>query len=158
MGENAEKKIDNSLNKLRDQQEADAESGRKGCIHEPERPKDAEDLDALWLNSESAATSPTSRTTVSSSTSRRTSSAPWRIQPIAAPAEVYTHKIEDVVGETHYIIAPSMRGRIEEARPCQLVTVVYRDGTPRLWPIKSPKDDERDNEAWISARSAARWA
>ena len=51
-----------------------------------------------------------------------------------------------------------MRGKIEEARPCTLVAVVYRDGTPRLWPLKFPRDGERDNEAWTSARSAARKA
>jgi hypothetical protein len=49
-----------------------------------------------------------------------------------------------------------MRGRIMEARPCTLVTVAYRDGSPRLWPISFPRDGERDNNAWISARSAAR--
>ena len=42
-----------------------------------------------------------------------------------------------------------MRGTIEEAQPCTLVTVVYRDGSPRLWPIKFPKDGEHDNEAWM---------
>lgn len=72
--------------------------------------------------------------------------------------EIYTHKVEGMVGEQHYIIAPSMRGLIDEARPCTLVCVVYRDGTPRLWPIKFPKDGEKDNEAWSSARSAAKAA
>jgi hypothetical protein len=47
-------------------------------------------------------------------------------------AEIYTHKPEGVIEETTYVIAPAMRGRIEEARPCTLVTVVYRDGAPRL--------------------------
>jgi hypothetical protein len=70
--------------------------------------------------------------------------------------EIYTHKIEGVIGEQHYIIAPAMRGRIEEARPCTLVTVVDRNGTPRLWALKFPKEGEKDNAAWISARSAAR--
>src|SRR5262249_43336367 len=60
------------------------------------------------------------------------------------------------VGETHYILAPSMQGRIPEARPCTLVAVVYRDGTPRLWPIKFPRDGERDNESWRTARNVAR--
>jgi hypothetical protein len=58
-------------------------------------------------------------------------------------------------GQT-YIIHPSMRGRIEEARPCTLVCVVYRDGTPRLWPIKHPRDGEKDSEVWASARAACR--
>jgi hypothetical protein len=70
--------------------------------------------------------------------------------------EIYVHKPEGAVEEQHYIIAPTMRGRIEEARPCTLVTVVYRDGTPRLWPIKFPKEGEHDNEAWKTARSAAK--
>jgi hypothetical protein len=72
--------------------------------------------------------------------------------------EVYTHKIEGVVGEQHFIIAPSMRGLIEEARPCTLVCVIYRDGSPRLWPIKFPRENEKDNQAWVDARSAAKIA
>jgi hypothetical protein len=71
-------------------------------------------------------------------------------------AEVYTHKPEGAIDEVHFILAPSMHGQIPEARPCTLVTVVYRDGTPRLWPIKFPKEGERDNEAWITARAAAK--
>jgi hypothetical protein len=72
--------------------------------------------------------------------------------------EIYTHKPEGAIEDQHYIIAPAMRGRIEEARPCTIVTVIYRDGTPRLWPIPAPRDGERDNEAWISARRAAKAA
>ncbi len=72
--------------------------------------------------------------------------------------EIYTHKPEGMIDEQHYIVAPSMRGRIPEARPCTLVTVIYRDGTPRLWPIKFPKDGEKDNAAWITARAAAKAA
>jgi hypothetical protein len=70
--------------------------------------------------------------------------------------EIYTHKPEGVIDEVHYIIAPAMRGQITEAQPCTLVTVVHRDGSVRLWPIKFPRDGERDNEAWITARAAAR--
>jgi hypothetical protein len=72
--------------------------------------------------------------------------------------EIYTFKPEGQIEETHYLIAKSMRGRIEEARLCTLVTCVYRDGSVRLWPLKLPKDGERDNEAWVSARSAAKAA
>ena len=71
-------------------------------------------------------------------------------------AELYTHRPEGVIDEQHYIIARPMRKKIEEARPCTLVTVVYRDGTPRIWPIPFPRDGERDNEAWMSARVAAK--
>ena len=42
--------------------------------------------------------------------------------------EIYIHKPEGVVDEGHYILAPSMHGRIPEARPCTLVAVAFRDG------------------------------
>jgi hypothetical protein len=71
-------------------------------------------------------------------------------------AEVYTHRPEGAIDTEHYILAPAMRGRIEEARPCTITTVIYRDGNVRLWPLKLPKEGERDNDAWISARRAAR--
>ena len=51
-----------------------------------------------------------------------------------------------------------MRGLIEEARLATIVTCIYRDGSVRLWPLKRPKTGEKDNEAWISARAAAREA
>lgn len=70
--------------------------------------------------------------------------------------EVYIHKPEGAIDEQCFVIGPAMRGVIDEARPCSLVTVVYRDGTPRLWPIMLPRDGEKDNDAWISARAAAR--
>jgi hypothetical protein len=70
--------------------------------------------------------------------------------------EIYTHKPEGAIDEQYFIIAPSMRGKLQEARPCTLVCVIYRDGTPRLWPISSPRDGERDIDAWKSARSAAK--
>ena len=70
--------------------------------------------------------------------------------------EIYTHKPEGAIDEQTYIIAPAMQGRIEEAQPCTLVTVVYRDGSPRIWPVKLPRDGEKDNNAWESARAAAR--
>jgi hypothetical protein len=70
--------------------------------------------------------------------------------------EIYTHKPEGVIDEVNYIIAPAMHGQIPEARPCTLVTVVYRDGSPRLWPVRFPRDGERDNESWVSARAAAK--
>jgi hypothetical protein len=72
--------------------------------------------------------------------------------------EIYTHKIEEQIEETHYLIAKAMQGVILEARRCTLVTCVYRDGTPFLWPLKLPREGERDNEAWVTARSAAKSA
>jgi hypothetical protein len=72
--------------------------------------------------------------------------------------EIYVHKVEDQIEEQTYIVDKSMRGVIDEVRRATLVTVVYRDGSPRLWPLKLPKDGERDNEAWVSARAAAKTA
>jgi hypothetical protein len=72
--------------------------------------------------------------------------------------EIYVHKPEGVIDEQTYIVAPSMQGRITEAVPCTLVTVMYRDGSPRIWPVKSPRDGEKDNGSWITARAAARVA
>jgi hypothetical protein len=70
--------------------------------------------------------------------------------------QIYIHKVEGIIDEQTFIIAPNMQGEIEEAKPCTLVTVVNRDGTPRLWVIKFPREGEHDNEAWVSARSAAK--
>jgi hypothetical protein len=72
--------------------------------------------------------------------------------------EIYTHKPEGVIDEQHYIIGPEMRGRIPEARPATIVTCIYRDGSLRLWPICFPREGERDNDAWTSARNAAKVA
>ena len=72
--------------------------------------------------------------------------------------EAYIHKVEGQIEEETYIIDASMRGDIDEARPCTLVVCMYRDGTVRLWALKLPKDGEKDNEAWKTARAAARTA
>jgi hypothetical protein len=72
-------------------------------------------------------------------------------------ARIYVHKPEGSVGEETYIIDPCMHGKFDtEAQPCQLVTVIYRDGTPRIWPIKLPKEGMKDCEAWVSSRRAAK--
>jgi hypothetical protein len=119
---------------------------------------DAEDLNALWVDTKMGdGITGTSYHTVPVGRPRDF----FRTHPDAGHrrrTEIYVHKPEGAIDEQHYIIAPSMRGRIMEARPCTLVTVVYRDGSPRLWPISFPRDGERDNNAWISARSAARAA
>ena len=73
-------------------------------------------------------------------------------------AEVYTHKPEGAIEEQHFLIRKKMRGLIEEARPATIVTCIYRDGSLRLWPLKEPKTGEKDNDAWTSARNAARTA
>jgi hypothetical protein len=70
--------------------------------------------------------------------------------------EIYVHRVEGQIDEQHFIIDRPMRGQFPEAQRCTLVTVVYRDGSPRLWPLKLPKEGEKDNEAWASARAAAK--
>jgi hypothetical protein len=71
-------------------------------------------------------------------------------------AEIYTHKPEGQIEQQSFILAKPMMGRLPEARACTIVTCVYRDGSPRLWVLPAPKDNEKDNDAWRSARAAAR--
>ena len=72
--------------------------------------------------------------------------------------EIYAHKTEGQIETTFYILGPEMRGRLQEARPCILVTCIYRDGSLRIWPLMFPREGEKDNTAWSTARSAARAA
>jgi hypothetical protein len=73
-------------------------------------------------------------------------------------AEIYVHKSENVIGEQFFLIGPAMRGRIDEARPSVIIVTVDRAGAPRLWPIMRPRDGEKDNPAWVTARTVAREA
>jgi hypothetical protein len=70
--------------------------------------------------------------------------------------EIYCHKTEDTIQEEYFIIGPNLRDQIQEAQPCLLVTVVNRVGYPRIWPIKLPKDGDKDNIAWQTSRAIAR--
>ena len=72
-------------------------------------------------------------------------------------AEIYVHKSENSPAQ-FYLIGPAMKGRIAEARPCIVTCVVDRLSKPRLWPLILPRDGERDNGAWETARQAAREA
>jgi hypothetical protein len=72
--------------------------------------------------------------------------------------EIYVHKVREQIGEEYFFVAKPMRGEIEEARPCTLLVCIDREGSPQLWPVILPRDGERDNVAWISARRAARVA
>jgi hypothetical protein len=121
-------------------------------------PSDALDIEALWLDPALG----DGLTDIS-----------WSTIPIDKPkdffrihpdkdyrrrTEIYVHKIEGEIETQYYILAPTMRGRLEEARPCILATCIYRDGTPRLWPLMLPREGEKDNKVWVSARAAARAA
>ena len=72
------------------------------------------------------------------------------------PIEIYRHRPEGQIEDEFFALAGNMKGTLEEAAPYSLVTCIYRDGTSRLWPVRMAKDGERDNEAWTSARAAAR--
>ena len=72
--------------------------------------------------------------------------------------EIYAHKPEGAIDTTYYIVGPEMRGRLVEARPCILAAYIYRDGSLGLWPLMLPRENERDNTAWSTARAAARLA
>ena len=119
-------------------------------------PSDASDIEALWLDP---------------ALGDGLTDTNWHTIPVGKPkdffrvhpepdyrrrTEIYTHKTEGQIETTYYIVGPEMRGRLQEARPCVLVTCIYRDGSLRLWPIMSPREGEKDNTAWSSARSAAR--
>jgi len=83
----------------------------------------------------------------------------FRVHPdksFRRPVEIYRHRPEGQIEDEFFALAGNMKGTLEEAAPYSLVTCIYRDGTPRLWPVRMAKDGERDNEAWTSARAAAR--
>lgn len=70
--------------------------------------------------------------------------------------EIVAVKSENVIGEQFFLIDPAMRGRMAEAQPCVLAITVDRYGAPRVWPLKFPRDGEKDNGAWSSLREIAK--
>ena len=141
---------------LSDAKETATPTPPKQKEHKP--PNDALDLDSLWLDpSLGDGLVDTHYHSIAIGKPKNF----FRVNPDPAYrrlTEIYTHKVDGVIDEQYFIIGPEMRGRFEEATPCTIVTVVYRDGTPRLWALKLPKGGGRDNEAWMSARAAARTA
>jgi hypothetical protein len=71
-------------------------------------------------------------------------------------AEIFEHKVAEMIGSTFYLIGPAMRGLVTSARPYILVCVIDRIGKPRLWPLRLPLSTERDYPAWVQSRAAAR--
>ena len=111
-------------------------------------PNDALDIEALWLDP---------------ALGDGLTDTSWHTIPVDKPkdffrvhpdpdyrrrTEIYAHKTEGQIETAYYILGPEMRGRLQEARPCVLVTCIYRDGSPRLWPIMFPREGEKDNTAW----------
>jgi hypothetical protein len=129
-----------------------------GGSNPPQTPPDADDFESLWLD-------PALGDGITDANYHSVAVGKprdfFRVHPnkdYRRRVEIYTHKSEGAIDEQHFIVAPAMAGKIEEARPCTLVCCLYRDGSPRLWPIKFPKDGEKDNAAWITARAAAKTA
>ena len=121
-------------------------------------PSDAMDIQSLWLDS---ALGDGLTTTSFQSIPVEKPRDFFRVHPdpdFRRRTEIYVHKVEGQIETSYYILGPKMRGQLVEARPCVIVTCIYRDGSPRLWPIMFPRDGEKDNTAWSTARSAARTA
>ena len=119
-------------------------------------PDDAKDIESLWLDpSLGDGLVETNWQSIALGKPRSF----FRVHPDPAfrrRGEVFVHKIEGEIETTFYLIAPEMRGQIIEARPACIVTCIDREGSPRLWPISFPRDGEKDNTAWSTARGAAR--
>ena len=129
-----------------------------GIVSPLPTPSDALDIEALWMDT---------------ALGDGLTDTSWHTIPVDKPkdffrvhpdrdyrrrTEIYAHKTEGQIETAYYILGPEMRGRLQEARPCVLATCIYRDGSPRLWPIMFPREAEKDNTAWSTARSAARTA
>jgi hypothetical protein len=119
-------------------------------------PPDATDFESLWLDAGLGdGITDTHFHTVPTGKPRDF----FRVHPDIAyrrRTELYVHRPENAIDEQHFIVGPAMVGRIPEARLVTLATCIYRDGAPRIWPVKLPKDGEKDNEAWMSARAACK--
>jgi hypothetical protein len=119
-------------------------------------PEDAVDLSGLWLD---PALGDGITETVRYSIPLGKPRDFFRVHPDASyrrPLELYRHRPEGVIEDEYFALWGDMKGTLEEAAPYSLVTCIYRDCTPRIWPVRMAKDGERDNEAWTSARAAAR--
>lgn len=56
----------------------------------------------------------------------------------------------------HYLVAPPMAGELDgEFNLYTIYTAVTRQGDVRLWPVREPGPDGRDNDWWASAHEAA---
>ena len=101
-------------------------------------PEDAKDLDFLWVDPGLGdGITTTNFHTVPVDKPKNF----FRTHPDPAyrrRTEIYTHKVEGVIGEQHYIVAPAMRGRSKRrgrARSYRRLPRRYA----ALWPIKFPR-------------------
>lgn len=124
----------------------------------PPAPDDAQDIESLWLDP-GLGDGLTNLSFLSIPVDKPKDF--FRVCPLDGyrkRTEIYTHKIENVIDAQTYIVGPHMRGKVDKARPATIVVCMYRDGSVRLWPLPSPAGNEKDNQAWMSARAAARAA
>ena len=136
------------------------EQAKKPKLEEvqPATPSDAKDIEALWLDPGLGdGITDTHQDKIPIGKPRNF----FRVHPekqFRRRTEIYVHKPEGAIEDEYYIIAPTMRGKIQEARSSVIVPCIYRDGSLRLWPIPFPRSGEKDNSAWVSGRKAARAA
>src|SRR5262245_13346283 len=119
-------------------------------------PEDTVDLSGLWLDPTLGdGITETVRYTIPLGKPRDF----FRLHPDPAyrrRVEIYRHKPENAIEEDYFVLDRPMQGLLEEAAPYTLAVCIYRDGTPRMWPLRLPKDGARDDEDWISERNTAR--
>src|SRR3954470_16577161 len=98
-------------------------------------PEDAADLSGLWLDPKLGdGITETVRHSIPLGKPRDF----FRMHPDASfrrRVEIYLHKPEKSVEEEYFVLDRSMQGVLEEAAPYTLTVCIYRDGTPRMWPV-----------------------
>ena len=131
-----------------------AEAKAKAKTYKP--PPDAADLSGLFVDTEQG--DPLTETIIHGIAVDKPKDF-FRVHPDPAYRRrcyVYTLKIEGQVEEHNYIVAEPMRDLVPEAKLCLVTTCIYRNGTLRLWLLKLPREGEKDQLAWSTARAAAR--
>ena len=117
--------------------------------------EDVDDLSSLWIDTGVKDALTETVTTVKLGKPKDF----FRVHPsleMRKRAEIVVVKTEGAFEDQIFIVGPKMWGKIREAQPATLVVVMYRNGAVRIWPLKHARQDEKDNDAWIDARAAAR--
>jgi hypothetical protein len=72
---------------------------------------------------------------------------------------IVTVKEKGGFDEAFYLVTPELAAKLElDGKPFVLATIVDRVGNLRIWPIRLPAEDEKDNPWWDTARQAVRRA
>jgi hypothetical protein len=131
-----------------------ADAKAKAKTYKP--PADAADLSGLFVDTEQG--DPLTETIIQGIAVDKPKDF-FRVHPDPAYRRrcyIYTLKIEGQVEEHNYIVAEPMRDLVPEAKLCLVTTCIYRNGALRLWLLKLPREGEKDQLAWSTARAAAR--